>query len=42
VIDRGALGTHGVVIQLLLALIRIQDVIFLGMSSDPARGSRPV
>jgi hypothetical protein len=30
-----------VVIQLLLALIRIEEVIFLGMSSRPATGGRP-
>ena len=41
-IDRPTLWADGVVSQLLLALIRIQDVIFLGMSSDPASGSRPV
>jgi hypothetical protein len=30
-----------VVIQLLLPLIRIEDMIFLGMPSDPASGRRP-
>jgi len=41
VIDCAALSADGVVLQLLLLLIRIQDVIFLGMSSDPANGSKP-
>jgi hypothetical protein len=34
-IDSTALWADGVVIELLLPLVRIKDVIFLGMSSDP-------
>ena len=41
VIDCPALWTDCAVIELLLTLIRIKDVIFLGMSSDPATGGGP-